>query len=208
MLNLIGRMFLLLVLSASPRAASAETLGVSDPRFSIFPSRIRMCPAGDLNQSVNPRDVNNASLAGVTVELDFCACPLVKLCPAVPGDPYTIVDGCKVRAVSNASGFAFFPIRGGGLCSGPVQLSANGVVLGNLRYSVSPDQDGGGSVDGTDATIMQSKIGSADLTGDLDFNGFVDAADAALLAAHAGHACANVTPARESSWGRLKVSYR
>ena len=184
------------------------TAGVPDPHTSTTPTYFQMCPAGDLTQSVVVRDVTGSPLNNVVVEFDLCACPGLMLCSPLPGDPCTIVSGCQVRTISNAFGLAFFPVRGGGGCTGPVPVSADGVLLANLGLSVSPDQDGNGVVDGTDATILSTKIGGPDLTGDLDGNGAVNATDATILAAHLGHTCDGVVPARGVSWGAIKVTYR
>ena len=181
--------------------------GIPDPANSTVPTYLQMCPAGDLTQSIIVREINHIPVPNVLVELDFCACPGIRLCPAAAGDAYTIVSGCKVQAVTNLFGTVSFAVRGGGVCSGTVPVRANGVLLANVPWSVSPDQDGSEVVDAADAGILASKLGGADLTGDLDGSGAVDAADAAILAAHAGHDCAT-TPTRESSWGRLKVTYR
>lgn len=193
--------------SASLAISGPAPPGIPDPSTSTVPPYLQMCPAGDLTQSVVVRDINQSPLPIVVVELDFCACPEIRLCPSAPGDAYTIVSGCKVRVLTNLAGTASFPVRGGGVCAGSVPLSANGLLLADVPWSVSPDQDGSDVVDAADAGILASKLGGADLTGDLDGSGAVDAGDAAILTAHADHSCAT-TPAGATSWGRLKATYR
>jgi len=124
------------------------------------------------------------------------------------GDPYAIVGGCTVRVVTGPSGTAAFPIRGGGGCSTLVGVSADGVILGNIRYVASPDQDGSRVVDAADAAILTGKIGGSDRTGDLNDDGLVNNGDSAVLDLHLGHACANVTPTEGTTWGQLKGIYR
>jgi hypothetical protein len=113
-----------------------------------------------------------------------------------------------VFASTNLLGVAELPIRLGGVCPDSlVAVYDEGVLLGR-RSVVSPDQNGDEIVDAADLALLQAKLGLADPTGDFDGDGIVTAADVTLLQAHMGHACSAATPARPTSWGRLKLIYR
>jgi hypothetical protein len=198
----------LLLLGLYAASAPAGALGVPSPQNSTIPTYFQLCPLGDLMQSVVVRDIAGQPVANSVVLIDFCACPGVTLCAPMPGGPSTFSSTCQANAVTDANGVAAFPIRGGGVCSGPVPVTADGVLLGNVNLVVSPDQDGSLVVDGADAAILGAKIGGPDRTGDLDGNGVVDAADVLILSAHHGHTCEGVVPAVGTSWGRLKQIYR
>jgi hypothetical protein len=173
---------------------------------------LRVCPAGDMNFHVLVRDASNNPVAGSTVMINVSCMPETStICPPpVPPatDPYTFVPPSSILMLTNAAGVADFPIRAGGVCGGPVNIYADGVLLATRTGVVSPDQDGSFVVDTTDVAILASKLGTSDPTGDLDCSGIVDFGDPNLLVAHDGHTCLAVVPNRPKSWGSVKVIYR
>jgi hypothetical protein len=199
--------FLTLVLSSTLWAPLAVA-GIPSPANSTAPNCLDLCPAGDMPYTVVVRDITNAPIANSTVVIDFCQCPGVHLCPAMPGDTYTIVGGCQVTAVTNAAGTVVFPIRGGGLCTSGARVFADGILLAQGLFVRSPDQDGDLIVAAPDLSIFATKFGGADPTADFDCDGDVDLADQTTFSAHFGHFCGGVVPTRPSTWGHVKQIYR
>ena len=74
--------------------------------------------------------------------------------------------------------------------------------------AASSDQDGNLVVDNADEVILASKVGSTNVTGDLDCDSMVNSADQAMLRTHSGHACPGVVPVAPGTWGGLKLIYR
>lgn len=196
-----------IVLAALTLPVAAQG-GVPDPRNSVVPRCLVVCPAGDVAFSVVVRDPNNLPVNGSLVNLGFCPCATIHFCPPQPTDGYTLVGACDVQIITGPSGIATFNLRAGGSCASPVAVSADGVLLATVPLEQSPDQDGSLVVDAADAALLAAKVGGADLTGDLDCSNDVTAADQAVLAAHLGHACDNRTPALQRSWGQVKGTYR
>jgi len=62
--------------------------------------------------------------------------------------------------------------------------------------------------DERDVAAAGAKIGSADLSGDLNCDGAVTLADQALVATYVGVNCLNPTEVRTRTWGVLKTIYR
>lgn len=201
-------MLLSLAAIAVPSAASADI--PSAARSSVDPCVV-LCPAGDLALHVIVRNAADIPQPGSVVDLEFSACPEFHLCTPLGGEPYTHLSGPGfdlVRTTANGQGAAMLPVRAGGGCpAGLARVYADGVPLA-LRAIASPDQNGDGIVQALDATLLQSKIGTSDPTGDFDGDGMVTSADLAILNAHVGHACALPTPVRPNTWGRLKMLYR
>jgi hypothetical protein len=206
----VAKFALLLSLAAIavPIAASADI--PSPARSSVDPCVV-LCPAGDLALHVIVRNAADIPQPGSVVDLEFSACPEFHLCAPLGGEPYTHLSGSGfdlVRTTANGQGAAVLPVRAGGGCpAGLARVYADGVPLA-LRAIASPDQNGDGIVQALDATLLQSKIGTTDPTGDFDCDGMVTSADVAILNAHMGHACAQPTPVRPDTWGRLKMLYR
>ena len=153
------------------------------------------------------RDVSNAPLANVVVDVDLCSCASVHLCPTTPNDGY-MTNGCHVLAITNVAGQATLALRGGGGCTGPALVYASGVLMASVTTIASPDQDGNLGVDAADVGLLAAKHGGADRTGDLTCDGAVDAADDAAQVPHLGHACANQTPVQSTTWGLVRSLYR
>ncbi len=199
----------LLVLLALVAPAPAFA-GIPSPINSTVPPCFFACPAGDLAFQIVVRDIGNNPIAGSTVVLDFADCPGFVVCPANGSELYIWDPATRwLRWFTDASGTVRFAIRGGGTCAaGQVRVLADGVRMA-MRSLASPDQDGSLLVDGADALHVNSLLGSADPTADLDCDGTVTNTDLSILTnQHGGHSCTNVVPARPRSWGSLKQIYR
>ena len=186
-------------------APIAEAAVPSAANSTVDPCLV-LCPSGDAAFVVVVRDLVNNPVANSTVTIDFNNCPSVVFCPNIPQDPYVIV-GRVVRAITDASGRVQIPLRGGGVCTSPVPIAADGVFLGS-RATASYDQDGSLVVNAVDVGIATTKLGTTDPTADFNCDGSVTNADLAILQLHAGHTCDVPTPARPSTWGRVKTIYR
>jgi len=201
-----------LALALAPTPAAA---GVPSPANSTVPPCLVACPIGDLAFDVVVRDLANNPVANSAVVLDFSRCPQAFLCtvPGMSPDPYVVDTGTRtLLRTTDATGLAHFPLRVGGVGElGQVWVLADGVLLAQ-RGLASPDQDGNGFVSWYllgDYIAFASKLGTQDVTGDLDCNGIVDAADEAAFFQHDSHACEGyVDGARRVNWGRLKAHYR
>jgi len=194
-------MVMLTLVVHRPAAAGCSWLSVADPRLVV-------CPAGDIPFRIlaikGPFPVPN-DLTSIQVD----ACPAVHLAPFVGGEDYALVDGIPgVTRNTDADGVADYHLRAGGVCSTPIYVWVDCYVL--VRQGVaSPDQDGDLLVGADDLAAIESKLGSSDLTGDLDGDGAVTAADVAFARLHLGHAAERPTAALPAwSWGRLKAEYR
>lgn len=187
---------------------SAAVAAVPSPATSTVPTCFDVCPAGDMPYTIVVRDAAANPVGNSSVLIDFCQCPDVHLCPPSAIDTYTIVGGCQVTALTDASGTVTFPIRAGGLCIGGARVFADGVLLAQNLTVRSPDQDGDLVVAGPDFTLFSSKFGGADPTADFDCDGDVDLADQSTFTGHYGHFCGGVVPTRPYSWGRMKQIYR
>jgi hypothetical protein len=157
--------------------------------ISILDPFVVVCPAGDSVFHVQAMGFTGPYPNGV-IEVNLCSCPSVHLAPLRPADLYTIVDGCRLQIQSDAQGVADFRIRAGGVFSDPdagIRVTSNGGYLGGRRLVISPDQDGNLIVDEQDLAIIKSKIGTTDLTADLDEDGAVTANDVEVAGTHLGH---------------------
>jgi hypothetical protein len=182
--------------------------GVPSPSTSYVDPCLRICPAGDMNFHVVVRDVAANPVAGSTVAIALCPCHAIVLCPLNGSENYSI-NGCDLTRSTDAAGIADFQIRAGGTCPGPVQVYADGVLIGTISAVSSPDQDGNASVNATDQAILAGKMGGPyDATGDFNCSAGLDPGDQLILDSHLGHSCAAVVPTRPSSWGRVKTIYR
>jgi len=74
-------------------------------------------------------------------------------------------------------------------------------------HFISTDLDGDNDVDAQDQAALNALMGTSGPTGDLDRNGTVNSADAAIQNAHLGGTCTQ-TPAIQQSWGAVKAQYR
>jgi hypothetical protein len=187
-------------------AIAPANADVPSPVTSTVPPCFIDCPFGDITFTVTVRDAAGNPQPGSNVQLDFSICTQVGFC--LTQEPGTTINGRLASRVTNAMGVVTFHLHAGGICpGGHVRVFADGVRLGD-RPIVSTDQDGNLVVDATDQTIMSGKVGGTDETADFDCDGDVDATDLAIFNGHLGHMCDLPTPARQRSWGELKVIYR
>jgi hypothetical protein len=137
----------LLIAAGFAVVASVASAGVPDPRFStidavvvgdVSGTAIGGTPAGF---DVTVRDVSNAPLAGVTVTLNFSTAGMKVFSTQNAG---TTVN-CPAKSISrvtNGAGQVNFAARVAKFNNAnTVEVSANGVVLGNVRGR-STDIDG------------------------------------------------------------------
>lgn len=200
----------LLALAALALASPAASAAVPSPAHSTVDPCLRICPGGDLLYHIVVRDLSNVPIAASSVQVSFCDCFSVVLCPLLGSEPYTVVGGCNVVMITNAAGVVDIPIRGGGLCvGGPIRVFADGVLLAQLGVVASTDQNGDLAVDVVDHALVAAKItGPYDASADLNCSGALESGDLAVLDAHLGHTCAAVVPTLPGTWGRLKTIYR
>ena len=187
-------------------AAVSARAGVPSPSNSTHDPCFMACPLGDAVYHVTVRDLANNPVAGSSVVLDFSQCGFVHC--VNPGAGITVSDVSKtMRAFSNATGVASFPLAMGGCCPS-VKVYADGVLIATVAMT-SPDADASLTVNAIDVGIVAS--GSSlpySVCNDLDCNGVVDAADVDVVDAHLTHACPVVVPTQRRSWGTLKTWYR
>ena len=182
------------VAGAVPSAANSS----HDPCFVV-------CPLADITYHVTVRDIANNPIANSNVVLDFSQCGFVH-CP-VQGPGIIVNEAARTMATfTNAAGVASFALGMGGCCPA-VNITADGVLLATVSMS-SPDQDASLLVNGTDASLVNAAIGTANVCADLDCTGSVNLADLANVTAHNGHSCTGVVPTRMTTWGTLKSYYR
>ena len=193
---------------AVPTLAAA---GVPSAASSTVPGCLHASPDGSLITVIVIRDVASNPVASSTVVLDYSQCtdfePCAQLGP--PGDDY-VLDAANSRIIktTNASGQAIFHLRAGGGCQVyPIRVLADGVLMGS-RPAASTDQNGDHVVDPADVAILQAKVGTSDLTGDLDCDGVVDSYDVSIQDSTLGSDCLDPTPARRQTWGTVKLIYR
>jgi hypothetical protein len=169
--------------------ASVASAGVPDPRFStldavvvgnVSGSAMGGVPAGF---DVTVRDVNNAPLSGRTVTLNFAASGMKVISTQNAG---TTVN-CAAKSISrvtNGSGAVNFGARVAKFNnSNTVEVSADGVVLGNVKGR-STDIDGVDAKTGLgDLALLSANLltnPSAQQT-DFDLNGTTGLGDLALF---------------------------
>jgi hypothetical protein len=194
---------LLLAAFATPALA-----GVPSAASSTLPDCIRVVPGGNIVTTIIVRDFASNPISGSIVVLNYSDCAGLAVCPA-PGDGYLHDPVAKTISLpTNGVGSAPFYLRAGGGCATPsVRIYADGILLGS-RPVMSADQNGDLVVGTGDHALVTSKIGTSDLSGDLDCNGVVDAADAAIVLQYHGNSCNEPTGARATSWGQVKTIYR
>jgi len=194
---------LAIVLSAAPAFAA-----IPSPGNCTVPTCIRVVPGGNIVTTVIVRDILNTPIPNSTVWLSYANCPGLVLC-AGPGDPYfNDVANHRLVLATNPVGSAPFYIRGGGGCvNAGIDIFADAIYLGSARLA-SADQNGDLMVDPTDLAIETAKVGTSDLSGDLDCNGVVDNLDRGEVTKYIGNSCSDATPVSPRSWGKLKILYR
>jgi hypothetical protein len=186
----------------------------------VVPPILAACPNGDIAYVVTVRDVTNAPYSNSQVVLDFSGCPSIHFCAAGPETRYVFLTSTSVAVTTDISGDATFWLEAGGACAAGVQITASEkgdptrplLLTNGIDHLPVPfaglDQNGDLVVTADDAAILAAKV-PTDPTADLNSDGTHDAADATLLAAHLGHACAEIpTPSKSRTWGQLKLIYR
>jgi hypothetical protein len=198
----------LLILASIAHPGSAVS-GPPYPGESIVGPCIAVCPAGDLVFRVTGMR-NGGPVEGWPIELDLCGCPSLRIAGAEGAVPYWFSGSGQCHIItltSTPNGVAEFALRAGGVCSeAQITISAT-LVLGTRTAVASPDQDGDLVVDAADLAIAEAKLGTNDLTMDLDCDGTVTNADIAILQAHQGHHLPP-TGVQASPWGLVKARYR
>ncbi len=188
---------------------AAVRSGVPSPANSTVPPCLIACPLGDIAYSVVVRDLANYPEVGSRVTIDFSSCPGVSVCAIVNDPGYTYDANTRyVQALTDQTGTVTFRLHAGGLCGAGVRVWADGLLLATPRMA-SPDQNSDLVVVENDFTILETKLGTSDLTGDFDCNGVVDAEDQQLWNQHGSHSCYGiVNPVRKRTWGNVKSFYR
>jgi hypothetical protein len=196
-----------MVLVAWPLVSAAA---LPQPANSTTPHCLATTPGGNIVDLVIVRDIQNIPINNSLVVIDYNNCPDFVPCPQGPVADGYIVDPVArtIRMFTGPQGQAPFYLRAGGGCSNQgIVISADAVPLA-LIHAASADQNGDLSVDGLDVAIVHAKIGTTDLSGDLNCDGVVDAADEGIVTGYFGVNCLDPTETRHSSWGKLKTIYR
>ena len=179
----------LLIAAGFAVVASVASAGVPDPRFSTIDAVVvgnasgtamGGAPAGF---DVTVRDVTNAPLSGVTVSLNFSTAGMKVMQTQNAG---TTVN-CAAKSISrvtNGAGQVNFASRVGKFNNAnTVEVSANGVVLGNVKGR-STDMDGSDGKTGLgDFSLFSTNflVNPAAQESDFDLNGNTGLADFSLL---------------------------
>jgi hypothetical protein len=153
------------------KRTAERPVGIPSPANCYVQRCLVTCPNGNIGFYVTVRDAANNPMDGSMVELDFSGCPSFAACEAGPGYQIDPV-GRRVWTLTDVTGEAGFWLRMGGVCDGLVRVSADGFFLCNVTLA-SPDQDGNGVVGPIDLALLFEKLGTFDLTGDLDCDGKV-----------------------------------
>jgi len=202
----------LLAIALTVACAVAAVAGVPSSQNSTVPPVLATTPAGAIVTGIIVRDIANNVIPNSTVVIDYNNCagfvPCTEASSPLP-DAYILDEGTKtIRMLSGPNGQAPFYLRAGGGCSSAgIRIYADGVLISTI-YAASADQNADLVVDATDVALVDGKIGTSDLTGDLDGNGVVNAADESTVSAFVGQGCNNPTDTRRSTWGRVKAIYR
>src|SRR5205814_1056227 len=131
----------------------------------------------------------------------FSACPFFPYCAASPG-PYLVdPQNHRISLPTDSHGVADFLLSLEGGCDGMLlHVFADGVALANPRI-VLMDQDDDEIVSDADVAIAQGKVGTPDLTADVNCDGFTTSADVDIITAHRSHACPRSTLGRRTHRG-------
>jgi len=122
------------------------------------------CPASDLPFRATLRDINYNPVPGGSLILDFSQCTPLSVCGGfLPTIDWLLADGL---------GEAVITIEERSSCAGQVFIRTDAGILGTRTFA-SLDQDSDGDVDMADASILMTKWGTGDPTGDLDGDGGV-----------------------------------
>jgi hypothetical protein len=179
------------VLLFQPIAADIAWAKCPEPKYSYLAPCLIACPAGDSVFVTLPRDWAQNPEGGEEITLDFSNCPGFRLSPLSGGEPYTIDStGRQISVLTDAFGYARFPVRGGGVHGGGLAVLRGCTHAFGTRSVASPDQDGDLIVDDADVALIESKLGTSDSTAELDCDGLVTAADVEIARAHLGHRAA------------------
>jgi hypothetical protein len=182
-------------------SAAVAHADVPDVYNSIADTSLVASPDGGFSYVVWLRDGSNMPIVNVYVILDFTEAPGIQLCASQDSDH----DG-KLIVVTDGQGRATFNVKAGGASTGRVSV---GTALDVIKYAHprTTDLDGDSDVDAQDQAALGALMGTSGPAGDLDKNGTVNSADAALQSAHLGGSC-SATPAVLQSWGAVKALYR
>jgi len=173
---------------AASLLARSASAAVPDPRFSVIEAVIVGSPNGTAIGGTPPgfdvivRDVSNAPLAGSTVKLDLGAAGIKLYASQAAGTTLNCANG-TISRVTNAQGAVNFVPRFGGWTDGnAILVSADGVILGNVKGR-SPDYDKDGKVGLGDlaAFTLDFMPNPASLRSDFDLNGVVGLGDFAIF---------------------------
>ena len=187
---------LTIALLAALAAWSPALAGPPSAYYSHVPPRLVSCPAGDSSFVVIVRGARGDPWGeDCCVTLHLCPCPSYRL-SRVGAHPYSVDStGCVVSVAPDPfTGYAAFPLAGGGLCpDDSIFVWADGVWLRGQIPVVSLDQNGDLRVDSTDVAIVRSKLGTSDPTADFDGDDHVTDADVAIVRGHLGHHAPDAT---------------
>jgi hypothetical protein len=171
----------LLIAAGFAVVASVASAGVPDPRFStIDPAAVGTNTGTATPQAaatpgfdVIVRDVSNAPLAGVTVTLNYAVSGMKVYQTQNAGTTVNCPAKSISRVTNGAGQVTFGPRTGKFNNANTVEVSANGVVLGNVKGR-STDIDGiGGQTALGDFALFSSAFGTVNQQTDFDVSGGV-----------------------------------
>jgi len=171
----------LLIAAGFAVVASVASAGVPDPRFSTIDPVAVGTNSGTATAQVpgTPgfdvvvRDVSNAPLAGVTVTLNYSTSGMKVYTTQNAGTTVNCPAKSISRVTNGAGAVNFAPRTGKFNNSNTVEVSANGVVLGNVKGR-STDIDGAaGQTAIGDFSIFALAYGTVNQETDFDVSGGV-----------------------------------
>jgi len=171
----------LLIAAGFAVVASVASAGVPDPRFStVDPVAVGTNSGTATAQAaatpgfdVIVRDVSNAPLAGVTVTLNYAVSGMKVYQTQNAGTTVNCPAKSISRVTNGAGQVTFGPRTGKFNNANTVEVSANGVVLGNVKGR-STDIDGiGGQTALGDFALFSSAFGTVNPQTDYDVSGGV-----------------------------------
>jgi len=195
----------LVILTAMTSDPAAAKIPMPCP-ISDVPALMVICPAGDIEYKVVTRTLANNPWSRDFVTIDFCPCRGFRFAPIAAGPYVMSASGCSVSVMPDYNGISRFALSGGGNSTADtVVVWADGIRLCELDAVVPLDQDGDLAVGEPDRAIVRAKLGSHAPEADFDGDGVVTELDVRTLEQHLGHVHPDSsTPARATSWGRIK----
>jgi hypothetical protein len=163
----------------NPPHCTVMTVVVASSSGITFPTAD---PFDQVGFQVTVRDINNAPIFGSTVTLDYSAAAGTRIYSGSPGGTVN----CALHSVSrttDSSGYVKFGVQAGGFNNANVvTVSADGVILANVRARSTDIDALGGRTDVNDLNLFRLKLfAGAPPEIDYDISGVSDVGDLNLF---------------------------